>query len=286
MSPKQLSLLALLMLAASPAAAEPAGEAAGPASPEAGQEAADLGPDANWNALNWDISRLAPAKGFVGGAPVSAPLADWSRIDKKDGSAAVTVKRALPTDWDSKVGLDLNLAGSQGIPPATDPLGTNRQDSTGAAWATITAPALNLPAGWDKATIDARVDPSADQRRIGTALTKSVPLNDNLSLTLKNGYAVTHQGPGAASPESAAAPVTAPTPADIYSADTSAKLNLLPTGTAIAVEAARSTTDDKWLRTLRTEQKLFGGINVTGAISETPEGLPSRSIGAGFKKNW
>lgn len=286
MSPKQLSLLALLMLAASPAAAEPAGEAAGPASPEAGQEAADLGPDANWNALNWDISRLAPAKGFVGGAPVSAPLADWSRIDKKDGSAAVTVKRALPTDWDSKVGLDLNLAGSQGMPPATDPLSTSRQDSTGAAWATITAPALNLPAGWDKATIDARVDPSADQRRIGTALTKSVPLNDNLSLTLKNGYAVTHQGPGAASPESAAAPVTAPTPADIYSADTSAKLNLLPTGTAIAVEAARSTTDDKWLRTLRTEQKLFGGINVTGAISETPEGLPSRSIGAGFKKNW
>lgn len=285
MSPKQLSLLALLMLAASPAAGEPAGDAGGSASPAAGQEAADLGPDANWNALNWDISRLAPAKGFAGGAPASAPLAEWSRTDKTDGSAAVTVKRALPTDWDSKVGLDLNLAGSQGMSTATDPLGTSRQDSTGAAWATITAPALNLPAGWDKATIDARVDPSSDQRRLGTALTKSVPLNDNLSLTLKNGYAVTHHGPGAASSESAAVPVTA-APADIFSADTSAKLNLLPTGTAIAVEAARSSTDDKWLRTLRTEQKLFGGLNVTGAISETPEGLPSRSIGAGFKKNW
>jgi hypothetical protein len=99
---------------------------------------------------------------------------------------------------------------------------------------------------------------------------------------------VTHQGQAPAWPEPAAphGPVPTASPTDIYSADTSARLNVLPTGTAVSVGAARSTADDKWLRTLRTEQKLFGGINVTGAISETPDGLPTRSIGAGFKRNW
>jgi hypothetical protein len=48
-----------------------------------------------------------------------------------------------------------------------------------------------------------------------------------------------------------------------------------------------SSIDDKWLRTLSAEQKLFGGpFSVTGSVSETPAGDLSKSLKAGFKRNW
>ena len=47
-----------------------------------------------------------------------------------------------------------------------------------------------------------------------------------------------------------------------------------------------STTDEKWLRSLSAEQKLFGSMNVTGTVSETPTGDLNRSLTAGFKRNW
>jgi len=48
-----------------------------------------------------------------------------------------------------------------------------------------------------------------------------------------------------------------------------------------------SSTDDKWLRTLSAEQKLFGGpLSVTGSVSETASGEMSKSLRAGFKRTW
>lgn len=44
--------------------------------------------------------------------------------------------------------------------------------------------------------------------------------------------------------------------------------------------------DDKWLRRIGAEQKLFGGVTVTGSVSETPSGFANRSVSAGFKANW
>ena len=270
----------LLVLVAGPAAAEPLEqEALAPLDPSV------FGEGANLDALNWDVSRIAPARGHVGSSSPASPRADWSRKENKDGSSAVTVKRALPTEWDSKVGLDLSLARPQGAAPPLDTLQGGQTESTGAAWATITAPSLNLPAGWDKATLDARVDPSADQRRLGTTLSKSVPLNDRLSVTLQNGAAVTHQGTHPGWLDSATQG-SANAASDVYSAESSARLKMLPTQTTIGVGAARSSTDDRWLRTFSTEQKLFGDISVTGAISETPEGPANRSLTAGFKRNW
>jgi hypothetical protein len=40
------------------------------------------------------------------------------------------------------------------------------------------------------------------------------------------------------------------------------------------------------VRRIGAEQKLFGGITVTGAISETPDGSANRSLTAGFKTRW
>ena len=271
-------VLAVLVLGIPRVAAEPAesGEWTPP-------DASVFGEGANLDALNWDVSRMAPSGTRLRGSAAPEARADWSRTEKKDGSSALTVKRALPTEWDSKVGLDLNLAEPQnGIPPI-DPLRPVPSHSTGAAWATITAPSLDMPAGWDRATLDARVDPSTDQRRLGTTLSKSVPLNDNFSVTLNNGHALTHQG---AHPGWLDAAAGAPAPAEIYSTDGSAKLNVLPTHTRIGIGASRSSTDSRWLRTLSTEQTLFGDVSVTGTISESAEGPAKSSLTAGFKKTW
>ena len=42
--------------------------------------------------------------------------------------------------------------------------------------------------------VEARIDPSQDQSRLGTSLSKSLPLGEQYSLTLKNGYNLIQQG--------------------------------------------------------------------------------------------
>jgi hypothetical protein len=258
----------------------PSGEASTPVDAEAPADPTAL-EAFNWHALNWDLSKLAPVRGQIRTPATTNPRADWNRVENRDGTAAVTVKRALPTGWDSNVGMDFNVAGQRpaavpSLPGALAP----EPDQTGAAWATITAPGVNLPIGWDKTTINARIDPLHDQRTLGTTLSRSVPLNDGLSVTLQNGYSLSHSAASAWAGNAAASD------AQVLTTDTSAKLNVLPTGTSLSVGAAKSTLDERWLRTLSTEQKLFGGVSVTGAISETTDGEPNRSLSAGFKRQW
>jgi hypothetical protein len=65
------------------------------------------------------------------------------------------------------------------------------------------------------------------------------------------------------------------------------RFNVLPTDTSVSLGADVSSTDDKWLRTLSAEQKLFGGpVSVTGSVSETAAGDISKSLKAGFKHSW
>ena len=80
--------------------------------------------------------------------------------------------------------------------------------SSGTAWAAITAPGVGSI--WDKTAIEARVDPAQEQSKLGTSLSKSLPLGEQYSLTLQNGYNVIQQGivpvPGIAAHPSAQLP--------------------------------------------------------------------------------
>ena len=147
--------------------------------------------------------------------------------------------------------------------------------SSGVAWATITAPGFEAPLGWDKTSIETRVDPSQEQGKLGTTLSRSVPVGDDVSLTLQNGASMTRSLPNATGP--------------VHSWATSQALrfNFLPTDTSVSFGADISSTDDKWLRTLSAEQKLFGGpFSVTGSVSETATGDLPKSLKAGFKRTW
>jgi hypothetical protein len=180
-------------------------------------------------------------------------------------------------DWNGKAGIDYS---KPSIPAATfQPeqllAGAVPDQSTGVAWATITAPGFEAPLGWDKTSIETRVDPSHEQGKLGTTLSRSVPLGDDVSLTLQNGVSMTRALPNATGQ------------AHSWATSQALRFNILPTDTSVSLGADISSTDDKWLRTLSAEQKLFGGpFSVTGSVSETPAGEISKSLKAGFKRSW
>jgi hypothetical protein len=219
------------------------------------------------------VRRTPVAPRYGGTAP---PATIGNRDEKADGSVALSAGQRLPTPWDAKVGVDLGLAAPA---PFAQPntLSAAGQDH-GTGWANVAVPATSL--GWDQATIDARVDPSADQGKLSTSLSRSVPVGDGVSLTLKNGYSVTQS---LANPNGMSA---TPGTSRMYSGDGALRLEL-PTATALSAGATMSSADDRLLPALSAEQKLFGSpLSITGAISQRPTGDADKSIRAGFKRTW
>jgi hypothetical protein len=156
--------------------------------------------------------------------------------------------------------------------------GGNLPQSGGSAWAAISAPGAGPV--WDKTAVEARIDPSSEQSKVGTSLSKQVPISGQSSLTLQNGYSMTQQGvvpvPGLVSPR----------PARSYETEQSAKLSIGDTGTSVTAGQTLSTSDDKWLRKFGAEQKVLDGVTISGSVGETAQGTTSKSISAGYKKSW
>ena len=149
--------------------------------------------------------------------------------------------------------------------------------SSGTAWAAVTAPGVGSI--WDKTAIEARVDPAQEQGKLGTSLSKSVPLSEQYSLTLQNGYNVIQQG-------FVPVPGIIGHPVRSYETDQLAKLSITETGTSFIAGQTLSTADDKWLRKVGAEQKLFDGVTVSGSVGETASGAANKSISAGFRRSW
>jgi hypothetical protein len=237
----------------------------------------------DWSQLNVDASPLTgpAAKGRIAPKGASADAA-WSNNAKPNGASAVSVKQSLTPFWDTCIGADMTVA-RQGTLTTSEVLdarlsnGGSLPQSSGTAWAAITAP--GVASIWDKTAVEARVDPGQEQTKLGTSLSKSLSLSDDYSLTLKNDYNLIQQGivpvPGIIS-----------RPARSYETDQSAKLSIADTGTSFTAGQTLSTNDDKWLRKVGAEQKLFDGVTISGSIGETPTGAASKSLLAGFKRSW
>ena len=288
-----LVLAAGLGLTAMPANAQavPSTEdAAAPAEATEAEAAAD--PDdadikdleLDWSQLNVDAYTLmttSPAS-KARMAPRAGATSDmtWSSRDKPNGSA-VSVKQPISPFWDARIGADMTVTRQ---PSTMSELlsekianGGSEPQSGGTAWAAITAPGVGSI--WDKTAIEARVDPSQEQGKLGTSVSKSLPLSEQYSLTLQNGYNVIQQG-------IVPVPGLAGRTTRNYETEQSAKLSITDTGTSFSAGQTLSTSDDKWLRKVGAEQKLFGGVSIFGSISETPLGTSSKSLTAGFKQSW
>jgi hypothetical protein len=238
----------------------------------------------DWSQLNVDASTLVPAPTSKARLPQAGPSTEmsWSSQDKPNGSAAVSVKQTLSPFWDARVGADMTVTRE---PTTFSELlaeksvnGGNEPQSSGTAYAAVTAPGVGSI--WDKTAVEARLDPSQEQSKLGTSLSKLLPLNEQYSLSLQNGYNVTQQGivpvPGLV-PER---------PLRSYATDQSATLSMTETGTSLIAGQSLSSTEERWLRKFGVEQKLFGGVSIAGTVGETPGGAANKSITAGFKQSW
>jgi hypothetical protein len=269
---------------ASPAAnmTDDANAAAAPLSPE---ESAAVG-----NALMFDPSTFMSSKPAK---PLRLPETsrhkslDISRTDKPDGSSTVIVKKPLATEWDTTVGADLNLAAT---PPTNfgldmpSPATTNNAGS-GAAWASVGLPNI--------ASVDARVDPTRDQGKLGATFKRSVPVGSNLSVTLQNTYSVTETLSASTTPSydpllMAAPPVTATTtpPPQVWGSEKMVKVDVLSTGTSFGAGLTSNNIDPVTHNKFSADQKLYGPLHVTTAVTDVGRPTSSQSISAGLKLHW
>lgn len=268
-------------------AAQAKTEATKPADAASEQKPAETA-EVDANTLDWSQLNLDPATLTYGpktparraGADGADGEMKWSS-DNRPSGAAVSVKQQVAPFWDTRVGADMKVTRE---PTTMSELlaektanGGNLPQSGGSAWAAMTAPGAG--AVWDKTAVEARVDPSAEQSKLGTSLSKQVPISEQYSLTLQNGYSMTQQG-------MVPVPGLSQRPARAYETDQSAKLAIGDTGTSVTAGQTLSSTDDKWLRKFGAEQKVLDGVTISGSLSETPAGTTSKSIGAGFKKSW
>jgi hypothetical protein len=215
------------------------------------------------------------------------PSLNVVRTDKSDGSSTVVLKQPLPTEWDAQVGADLGVAANTAESyQRGQPLpGSNLDRNSGAAWASVGV-VRNL------ATVDARVDPSNDQGKLGTTVKHSMPVGSQFAVTVQNSFSVTETfsaTPSAASSDLPlmTAPVAtgSPTP-QIWGNEKAAKLDVLPTGTSFGVKVASLSNDPVTHNTLSAEQTIYGPLRVTTAVTDAGQQSASKSISAGFKLNW
>jgi hypothetical protein len=235
----------------------------------------------DWSQLNTDAATLADAKAKAPKQAANGSDMNWSSHDQGNGSSAVSVKQSVTPHWDARVGADMTVARE---PTTMSELlaekstnGGSVPQSSGTAWAAITAPGAGSL--WDKTAVEARVDPSQDQSKLGTSISKQVPLANQYSVTLQNGYNITEQG-------TAGVPGIGGRTTRNYQTDQSAKVDIGDTGTSVSAGQSLSSSDDKWLRKIGAEQKLTDGVTISGAIGETLQGSTSKSVTAGFKKSW
>jgi hypothetical protein len=265
-------------------------EAAEAAPPEVNDPALNKDIDGNeldWSLLSADASSTLTANPApkTRSAAQAGPSAEtsWSSKAQSNGSAAVSVKQSLSEFLDTRVGADMTVVNQPQTLTSADLLrqkfSTDSQpsQSSGTAWAAITAP--GVASIWDKTSVEARVDPSQEQSKLGTALSKSLPLNEQYSLTLQNGYNVIQQGV-------VPVPGIPGHPVRNYETDQSARLSIADTGTSFMAGQTLSSGDDKWLRKVGAEQKLFGDVSISGSIGETAQGTSNKTLSAGFKRSW
>jgi hypothetical protein len=208
---------------------------------------------------------------------------DVSRNDSPGGSTVV-VKQPLP--WDAKIGADIGLASDPSpVYEPNRPIAPLKPGSSAAAWASVGVT--------DYATLDARVDPSADQGRLAGTLKHSMPLGERYSLTVQNSTSVTESFGTAGPSAPAGLPVMAlpqdsgtPGPTQVWGNEQTVKFDLHSTGTSLSAGLASTSVDPVTHNRLSAQQKIYGPLHVTTAVSDVGQPTVNKSISAGFELKW
>lgn len=265
------------------AAAPPEDSAAQPPeAPLTPEEAAVLA-----NALTFDPATLdaKPAKSLRLPGSAKGDQIDYSHSAKPDGSGTMAMTKPFAGDWDAKVGADVTRTPdrSSGYSPDQPlPVTGGNQDSA-AAWASVGM--TNF------ASVDARVDPGSDQGKLGTTLKRSIPLGSKYSVTLQDTYSVTQNMGTPAAPTTIplmTSPAGAATPpaAQVWSNQRSIKFDVASTGTTFGAGLVTASNDPVTHNTFSADQRIYGPLHVTTAVTDLGETTSSKSLSAGLKLHW
>ena len=130
----------------------------------------------------------------------------------------------------------------------------------------------------------------SEQGKVGTTLKQSIPFGQ-FAVSLQNTYSVTETlgqpatGP-ADMPLMALPPTPGPVSPQVFGNEKAVKFNILPTGTTLGAGLATASNDPVTHNTLSAEQKLYGPLQVTTAVTDFGQTSSSKSISAGFKLHW
>jgi hypothetical protein len=231
---------------------------------------------ADANTIGTDTS----AKSLRASNPALKPkAASWSRDKNGDGSGAIHVTKSLAASWDAKVGGDLAVAATA-LPHYYEPgkpLPTAMKDTrTGSAWASLEVPRI--------ATVELRISPSDTQNSFGTKIERTVPVGENLSVTLQNSVSVTDLRGSVATGRTMVA--SAGNPAEAWDTKHAVKVNIVPTGTTLSAGTSSSTLDPQTHNSISAEQKIYGPLQVTTTLTDLGQSTSSKSVTAGFKFSW
>jgi hypothetical protein len=210
-----------------------------------------------------------------------------SRTDKSDGSSALTIGRRLSTPWDTKVGTDVSLAAQAGT-ASSDALmrGAASDRSSGAVWGNLTMQGV-APPGFDKTSVEARLDAGNDEGKLGATVSRSMPIYSGVSVTLLNSASVKQSlGSNSPGPPLPATQLSPSTPGSSWGMDETVRLNVDPFGTTISAGAASSAGDSQWHNKLSVEQTLLGPLKLMTSVEDAGMPVPKKSITAGFKRTW
>jgi len=231
------------------------------------------------------ISRTLPARRP---ASMQSNGIEVSRSRHGDGLSTVTINKPIApaaTDWKARVGADLGMAAdaaSTGASP-DNPLRVQRNASgANAAWASVDVREF--------ATVDARVSPASEQGMLATTFKRSVPIGSNLSMTLQSRTSMTETfGRGTSTsdiPLMALPAADGTTTPRVWGQENSARLNILATGTTFGAGVSSSSTDTVTHNTLTAEQKLYGPVSVSTAITDAGRSWENKSVSARARFHW
>ena len=159
------------------------------------------------------------------------------------------------------------------------------QDGSGTGWASISLPGSELI--WQKASIDARVDP-AQQAEVGVTLKRPIASTAGVALTLENSYSVTRKietAPSAAAAAQSPLPMTEPA-AQSWGAGSAVRLDI--NKTSLSVGSSLSSVDNQWRNKVALEREIFKGFSVSSEVTSvgTSNTGASAGVGAKYKLKW
>lgn len=194
-----------------------------------------------------------------------------SRTSSSDGSSSVTAAGSFK-DWNyTEFGVDMSLTARQNANIPTSPASTpSAAEGSGAvAWARTALPALPDFVGWQKGSVDVRVDPVQDQSRLGTTFSRQWTLGDSITASLSDAYNFVVGAGGS----------------EYWETGKTASVKFAQTGTSISVGTASNSQEHGWLPSLSASQNLVGPLVVTTSVANTGDTL-NKSITAGFSQKW